>query len=151
MNIFERIKQIGLPFGQYAVFGSALLEVWGIRKAADLDIIALPGLYEWLRKEGLEEKYEDGITWFKKGEADITTIQFKPTTGSYLPDRVKLIKEAAIINGCPFVRIEEVIACKRDYNREKDQKDVVNILEYLKQCGERDPYNYLFSREKMLG
>jgi len=30
----------------------------------------------------------------------------------YCPDRLQLIKDAVIINGGPFVRIEEVLACK---------------------------------------
>ena len=46
MDIFARIKKFNLPRGEYAVFGSALLDVWGIRRAADLDIIATPELFE---------------------------------------------------------------------------------------------------------
>lgn len=45
-NIFERIKKFNLPEGQYAVFGSSLLDVFGIRPAADLDIIVTPELFE---------------------------------------------------------------------------------------------------------
>lgn len=58
MNIFDRVKKFNLPLGQYAVFGSALLEVWGIRPAADLDIIATPELYEKLKKDGWAERQE---------------------------------------------------------------------------------------------
>lgn len=141
MDIFERIKQFDLPLGEYAVFGSALLEVWGIRKAKDLDIIATPELFEKLKQDGTwKDDSGEGYELLTKGEADVTTVQEKPTHGDYLPDRVKLIKEAAIINGLPFVRIEEVIACKRAYNRSKDWEDIKNIENYIKLNEGQDLY-----------
>ena len=73
----------------------------------------------------------NGFEILKKGDADVTTVQDKPTDGSYCPDRVQLIKDAQIINGVPFVRIEEVIACKKDYDRPKDREDIKNLEEYL--------------------
>ena len=39
----------------------------------------------------------------------------------------QLIKEAVIIQDVPFVRIEEVVACKTDYDREKDRVDIDSI------------------------
>ena len=131
MDIFERIKKFDLPFGEYAVFGSSLLEVFGIRKAADLDIIVTPELFEKLKNDGWEEIPANGFTILRKGEADVTTVQDKPTDGTYCPDRMKLIKNAVVIKGLPFVRIEEVIACKTDYNREKDRLDISAIQKYI--------------------
>src|SRR3989338_7035700 len=118
MDIFERVKKLNFPIGEYAVFGSSLLDVWGIRKSNDLDIIVTPELFEHLRQDDTwEDDSGDDYELLTKGEADVTTVQEKPTHGTYSPDRIKLIKNAAIINGVPFVRIEEVIACKKDYNR----------------------------------
>ena len=132
MDIFSRIKKFNLPTGQYAVFGSALLDVWGIRKAKDLDIIAIPKLFESLKHHGWREKQANGFLVMTKEDADITTVQKKPTDGTYCPDRLKLIKDAVNINGIPFVRIEEVVACKKAYNRPKDKKDIAMIKKYLK-------------------
>lgn len=132
MDIFERVKKLNLPLGEYAVFGSSLLDVWGLRKAQDLDIIVTPELFEKLRKAGeWEEVQGNGFEILRKDDADITTQQDKPTDGSYCPDRIQLIKDAEIINGVPFVQIEEVIACKKDYNRPKDRRDLKLIKEYL--------------------
>lgn len=131
MDIFERVKKFNLPVGEYAVFGSSLLDVWGIRKANDLDIIATPKLYEKLKKEGWEEKQAHGFTMLVKDDANISTFQNKPTDGSYCPNRLQLIKDAVIINDVPFVRIEEVLACKKDYNRPKDLEDIKAIENYL--------------------
>lgn len=141
MDIFERIKKFDLPEGEYAVFGSALLDAWGIRKAADLDIIATPELFARLKEDGWEEKQANGFSILSKEDADITTVQEKPTDGDYCPDRIKLIKEAVYINGCPFVRIEEVIACKKSYARPKDFTDIESIEKFLRSRSGANPYD----------
>ncbi|OGZ14768.1 MAG: hypothetical protein A3J08_04305 [Candidatus Lloydbacteria bacterium RIFCSPLOWO2_02_FULL_51_11] len=141
MTIFERIKKFNLPRGEYAVFGSALLDVWGIRKAADLDIIVTPDLFAFLKQSGWEERQAHGFPMLSKEEANVTTVQDEPTDGNYCPDRRQLIKDAVYINEVPFVKIEEVIACKKAYDREKDRKDIVAIKKYLSRCGERTPYH----------
>lgn len=130
-NIFARIQKFNLPDGEYAVFGSALMDVMGIRPAKDLDIIATPELYQQLKTAGWPEHQANGFTILRRGEADVTTVQDRPTDGDYHPDRRKLIKNAVVIEGCPFVRIEEVVACKTAYNREKDRTDIAKIKEYL--------------------
>ncbi len=140
-NIFERIEKYNLPKSHYAVFGSALLEVFGIRKAADLDIIVTPELYKKLKTDGWDEIQANGFAMLRKGEADVTTLQDEPTDGKYCPDRMKLIKDAVIINGLPFVRIEEVIACKTDYDREKDRVDILSIHKYIEIQGSNNIYN----------
>src|SRR3989344_654595 len=132
MKIFERIEKFNLPVDQYAVFGSALLDVWRLRTAQDLDIIVTPELYKQLKNEGWEEIQANGFTILRKEEADVTTVQEKPTDGDYYPDRLQLIREAVHINGIPFVKVEEVIACKTVYNRPKDQQDIKLIKDYLR-------------------
>ncbi len=132
MEIFERIKKFNLPKGHYAVFGSALLDVWGLRTANDLDIIVTPELYQKLKEDGWEEKIAHGFTMLVKNDANVTTIQDKPTDGDYNPDRLQLIRKAIEINGFPFVRVEEVIACKTAYNRRKDINDIKMLRNYIR-------------------
>ena len=131
MDIFTRVKKFKLPAGQYAVFGSALLDVWGLRKAADLDIIVTPELYQKLKEECWKERQAHGFPMLVKEDANITTVQDKPTDGDYNPDRLQLIKEAIKIKGIPFVKVEEVIACKKAYNRPKDLQDIKLLEHYL--------------------
>ncbi len=131
MDIFQRIKKFDLPLGKYAVFGSALLDVWGLRHANDLDIIVTPELYDQLKSEGWEEKQANGFVMLIKDDANVTTVQDKPTNGDYFPDRIQLISEATIINDCPFVKVEEVIACKTAYGRQKDLNDIKMLQDYL--------------------
>jgi hypothetical protein len=131
-DIFSRVKKFNLPFGKYAVFGSALLDAWGLRHANDLDIIATPELYEQLKAQGWQEKLGNGFTFLEKDDANVTTVQDKPTDGNYFPDRLQLIKEATVINEIPFVKVEGVIACKTAYNRPKDHHDIKLLNDYLK-------------------
>lgn len=138
-NIFERIENLKLPVGEYAVFGSALMDVWGIRPAKDLDIIITPDYFKILKdKREWKLVSANGFEILRLGEANITTVQDRPTDGDYHPDRRKLIRDAVVIQGIPFVRIEEVIACKAAYNRDKDRNDINKINAYL--ANHENPY-----------
>lgn len=130
-NIFDRVRKVGLPAGEYAVFGSALMDVWGLRKSADLNIVVTPKLYNQLKKDGWEEKQHKGFKALLKGDAEVTTAQ-NQTDDGYDHDVMRLIKDAVFIDGLPFVKIEEVIACKTAYDRPKDREDLVKIKEYIK-------------------
>lgn len=145
MNIFERVKKFNLPLGQYAVFGGALLDAWGIRRANDLDIIVTPELFDKLKKDGSwQEDHGPNYELLRKGEADVTTVQDTPSVigkGKYCPDRLQLIKDAVIIHGVPFVRVEEVLACKADYDRPKDHADIAAIKDYIKNHEGKDLYD----------
>ncbi len=48
-------------------------------------------------------------------------------------DTPVLIENAEIIDGLAFVRLEEVLKWKKSRNKEKDQKDIELIENYLKQ------------------
>ena len=140
MDIFSRAKKFNLPLGQYALFGSSLLDVWGIRNANDLDIVVLPELYNQLKQKGWKEKRANGFTMLIKDDANVTTVQGKPTDGDYNPDRIKLIKDAILINEVPFVKIEEVLSCKKAYARPKDREDIRNIDNYIKNKNGKNLY-----------
>ncbi|HSX41496.1 MAG TPA: hypothetical protein VLF21_02605 [Candidatus Saccharimonadales bacterium] len=136
MTIFERVKRLGLEPGKYAVFGSGLLDAWGLRKANDLDIVVTTPYFKELRKD---PKWIDnpgnGFEKISYLDANVTTNQDTPTDGDYLPSRDEMIRKAVVINGVPFVRVEEVIACKKVMDRLKDQEDIRMINEYLKTHG----------------
>lgn len=133
MDIFSRVLKYDLPAGEYAVFGSALLDVWGIRRADDLDIIASEKLFAELKASGWGtlKSYPDGTEMISREDANVCTSQpFNPAI-SYNPDREQLVRDAVVINGVPFVRIEDVIACKHDYGRAKDHDDIASIARHL--------------------
>lgn len=116
------------------------MDVWGIRKVNDLDIIVTPELYNHLKGEGWEEQQAHGFTMLVKDNANVSTVQDRPTDGSYCPDRLQLIKDAVVINGVPFVRVEEVLACKKDYGRPKDLEDIKASEKYINDHEGEDVY-----------
>jgi hypothetical protein len=127
-ELFKKAKDLQLPIGQYALFGSAPLGIRGLRECHDVDMIITKDLWEQCKSKNWEtviksdgnqcfviDSIEMGVDWFP-GEWDVN----------------KLIEEAEIIDGLPFVKLEEVLKWKKLFNREKDQKDIKIIEEFLK-------------------
>ena len=131
MDIFEKVKNLNLPLGEYVVIGGGILEALGIRKTNDLDIIVTPKLLKELGKTG---KYKEEIKWGKLFLiGDKIEIGSKLDWENYSTKLDKAIKTAVVINGIPFLNIEETIKFKKALNREKDLKDLVLIKNYQKE------------------
>lgn len=120
MNIFERIKSLDLPFGQYVIVGSGIMEAFGMRKATDIDISVTEELFEKLR---------DVVDIWRQEGIDIKT---KLLNGEYPVTTQELINSAITIEGIPFMNLEELIKFKQATAREKDFKDIELIETYLK-------------------
>lgn len=125
--MFQRVKALKLPIGQYALFGSAPLGIRGLRDCHDIDIIATKDLWEEYKNKGWEVKtmphgsqylWNDGVELWK---------DWKP--GQW--DIKQLIREAEIIDELPFVKLKRVMEWKRLRVREKDLKDIEMIERFL--------------------
>lgn len=131
MTIFEKVKNLQLPIGQYVVFGSGPLEAHGIRQCRDIDLFITSELYQKLKSEGWEEKeWPDGDGYYLKKddiEADDTWHY-----GDYNPAPEEIIADAEMIEGIPFAPLDEVRAWKIAFGRPKDIEDVRLIDDYLK-------------------
>ena len=134
MDIISRIKSLNLPIGKYVVFGSSVMEVHGIRKARDIDLIVDEDLYKELQGRGWE-RY-----WFfkrvftckalkKDRNEAFSNIKWK----NYQVENEELFKNAEIIDGVPFMQPKEYLRYKRCLPREKDKRDVKLLEEYLAQ------------------
>ncbi|MFH1979038.1 MAG: hypothetical protein ABII97_01470 [Patescibacteria group bacterium] len=131
-ELFERLKQLNLPKGRYAIFGSAPMCARGLRECRDLDVIVTEDIFnEYKEKPNWETKKTDSSVYL-----DNNGIEFwKDWAPDYMNgkwDIQKLIDEAEIIDDLPFVRIEEVLKWKKVLAREKDLKDIEVVQEYLK-------------------
>lgn len=129
MSITERIRVLGFPPGEYVVFGSAVLEVLGLRTAGDLDIAVLPTLYERLRASGEwgEEERFGKIFLVQEGIEISPQLEWEayPTTTQ------EAIDSALVINGIPFLNLRELKKFKQVYGRPKDLADIALIDEYF--------------------
>ena len=115
-----------LPKDQFAIYGSGPLDVRGIRKARDIDLIVTEKLFKELSK-----KYPVKKSTFAKVKIVVDNIEiFKEW--QYNQDVNKLIKEADIINGIRYVQLKDVLDWKKARALPKDLRDVKLIEEYMK-------------------
>ncbi len=129
-DIIKAVKALDLPLGKYAVAGSCCLEIRGLRKAKDIDIVALPELRIMIIQKGgfLNNHPEKPESLFR----DNLEIGFDWNFGFYSRPVEDVIKEAEIIQGIPFVPLDEILRLKKAWGREKDIQDIKLIGEYLK-------------------
>lgn len=131
VDIFQRVQALGLPLGQYVVFGGGPLAAHGIRSTTDVDLFVTSALYERLKLAGWEEKdvqapgegrylaqgiYDAACTWHYR---------------EYNPAPEELIAAADIIQGLPFAPLAEVLKWKRAFGRAKDLADIALIEEFM--------------------
>lgn len=131
-ELFQKIKELNLPQGKYAIFGSAPMCIRGMRECRDLDVIVTEDLFNeqnekpgweirktkksiYLEKDGIELWKDWGPDWSSAGQWDIKG----------------LINEAEIIDDLPFVRLKEVLEWKNILGREKDLRDIEIIEKFL--------------------
>jgi len=129
MNIIAEVQKLDLPLGQYVVIGSGIMAQLGLRGANDVDIAVTPDLYAKLRASGEWEEEERYGKIFLKKEA----VEINPRLDweSYSTTAEEAIASATIIDGVPFMNLNELVAFKRALGRVKDLIDIVIIEEHL--------------------
>ena len=138
MNIFERIKALNFPEGQYIVVGSAIMDVKGIREANDLDVVVTPELFKICEKNGWElkswtKKEVLGKPWLKGDGVDLVVDMNYKGMDLTASD---LIAEGERINDIWFISLERLVAFKREWGRPRDFEDIQRIEEFfVKQKG----------------
>jgi hypothetical protein len=130
-DILTQMKSINLPKGSYIVFGSGPMAALGIRDVGDIDLLVSEELYAELQKAGWKQ-----IT---KGPDDkpLVSGDFEAHNNwnfvSYQPTLDELLSRAFMIDGIPFVSIEDVRLWKDASRRPKDLTDIALIDTYLAQ------------------
>jgi hypothetical protein len=133
MDIISRVKLLNLSIGQYCVFGSGVLEIHGIRKAKDVDILVTEELYKKLKNEGWKRKWFYWRTIWSKcvTKGDCEAFNNLHWAKSYRPDTKKMISQAELHDGIPFLRLEDLLEFQRNLPREKDKTGVKMMEDYL--------------------
>jgi hypothetical protein len=130
-EIKNKVKELGFPVGQYALFGSTPMAAHGIRDSHDIDMVVSHELYSKLEKRGWNKMtLPSGAKILVRD--DIEAFDGWMHLDSYHPDVATLIREAELIDGIPVVKLKEVLAWKKAFGREKDLKDVELIEDYMK-------------------
>ena len=119
-ELFERLKELDLPEGHYAVFGSGPLLVRGIiEDAGDIDVIARGKAWTRALEQGdLTYLPEEGVTvvGFFDGALSVgTSWAFGDVAIRHLIDT------AEEFDGVPFVLIAHGVAAKQGAGRDKDR------------------------------
>ena len=133
LKFLDELKELNLPTGQYAIFGSGPLAVRNLRDANDIDLIVTKELWDELALKHLPH-----IKQTAKGSVmimPIGNIEICQTWLNMTPKIEEMIKTAEIVEGLPFVRLEYVIEWKTFMGRPKDLNDLKLIEEYLKSKG----------------
>jgi len=131
IELFKQVKELNLPIGKYALFGSAPLGIRNLKDCHDVDIIVTEELWneyknksEWELKE-MPNEFKD--VYLCNGDIELWK-NWRPGIWSI----ESLIKNAELIDGLPFVKLEEVIKWKKMNGREKDLKDVEVAENYIR-------------------
>lgn len=127
--LFDRLRRLDLPVGDYAVFGSGPLIVRGIIPASnDLDVVCRGSAWEQVQESGplvyLPEHDVEVVT------IDDGTLTFGTRWAIGDVDVDLLIDTAEIIDGLPFARLEHVEAYKRIAARPKDLEHLALLASY---------------------
>ncbi|MBP9711550.1 MAG: hypothetical protein KBD55_00770 [Candidatus Pacebacteria bacterium] len=133
MNLKDKLKEIGLDTDNSIVIGSGILEVLGIRKSADIDVVVTEKKFTELSKN----------LRFKRGEKeDVLTDgvfeigpNWKPLGESFNLEQV--LDKTTVIDGVRYNSLEFLLIVKKQWLKEGDKKpktaqDVVLIEEYLR-------------------
>jgi len=121
MNYINELKDLNLPSGKYAIFGSGPLAVRGLRDNEDIDILVKQDLWKELIKN---HECTNGKS-IKIGHVDIFH-DWPP-----FEDSDSLIEDAEIIEELPFVKLNYVVRWKNTRKTEKDLSDLKLIEKFL--------------------
>ncbi len=123
-HYLTELKSLNLPVGKFAIFGSGPMAVRKIRQARDLDVIVKKDLWHNLvQKFPLSRRQKN--QYLKIGNLEIYYNWFK------LSNEInEMIDNADIIDDFPFVKLEYVLAYKKELGRKKDIADI-KLIEAL--------------------
>lgn len=133
--LFDKVKKLDLPNGQYAIVSGGPLAIRGLRKTHDIDVMATPVLWEELKKKYGTVKYDDAEIITPEEDVDVTNEAALKILRGKLPEGQPTVKEqidhAEIIDGMSFQTLRDSLWFKKNQGREKDQKDLIIVKEYL--------------------
>ena len=124
-GLFEALRALELPRGEFVVCGSAALYVRGLRpRMGDLDVLARGAAWQRALTIGAPQPTVSGYGLRVLHPTAAIEIVDRWTPG-WSTDR--LIEEADRIDGIPFMRLGDVWRWKNEARRPKDLPDLAAI------------------------
>jgi len=123
----QEIKYLSLPIKEYAIWGSGVLAIRGLRAARDIDIVVKPLLWQSLIKKYPPAAGEYGGQVIHVGSIEIWNNLMELKN---LPVN-EVVNSAEMIEGYPFMSLHFTILWKKILNREKDLQDIALLEQWL--------------------
>ena len=132
-QIIKTMQALNLPSDQYAVFGSGLMDVLGLKKANDIDLLVAERLFDKLgqKTEWKRFIYPDGYPGLKHTVYDLELFYESKMPFCSQAEIEEKIRRAIAIDGVKFVQLSDILAWKKAFGREKDLRDAALIEHYL--------------------
>jgi len=123
VQFLDELIKFNFHVNDFAVFGSGPMAANGIYTNCDIDIIVTRKLWDNLK-----------INYHYNKEKDFVTLNdhIDAYNDWWGYDIEKLIKEADIIFGIRFVKLETVLEWKKIRNSDKDKKHIKLIEDYIR-------------------
>jgi len=126
-SLLKRLRDLGLPKGCFAIFGSGPMGIRNIIDCNDLDVIVTKEVYSDMKKTGdWEIKNNEFCEYLEKDGIEIY-MSWHPASW----DICRLIQGAEVIDGLPFVKLSQVIEWKTTRDSEKDGRHLGLISSFL--------------------
>jgi len=125
MNFKEKLATLQLPESSYIVVGSGILSALGIRESGDIDLVVSEEVFRSFGEQGWEQGFWGDDPVFRKDIFDACNVWYGETVED-------LLAKAQIVDGVPYLSLDDVYEWKKQKGREKDLRDLALIDEYRK-------------------
>lgn len=134
MNHLEKVRELELPKEHYVVVGGSILDIYGIRKSNDIDVVVSWTAFEELRKRGWEVDEDFKRQWGRERLVhdvfEVYSDLYYQSLDYYMPFEV-LRSIAHEKEGVLTQPLGLLLLAKKDNARPKDLEDIVLIEKYL--------------------
>ena len=132
-QVIKTVQELNLPNDQYAVFGSGLMDVLGLKKANDIDLLVTKKLFDKLEQKPECERfiYPDGYPGLKHTVYDLELFYESKMPFCSQAEIEEKIRRAITIDDVKFVQLSDILDWKKAFGREKDLRDAALIEHYL--------------------
>lgn len=120
----ERIRALSLKTREYVVISGTAMELMGIRKTNDVDLVVSRQAYKRLQGNGWKEYVQDD------GKCVLSHHGYKIMTQWMGHDLSYFQKNSHIVEDVPVISLTSLIDCKQQMGRVKDRKDVELIRNF---------------------